>query len=341
MTCRFVIGCRRRGRLAATNTVVETDPATTTLAVDLGERHIVAGVMSASGDAVVGDRIVTPRRDTMRALGALVERVMAAAPVDQRPVVGAVTAPGPVDPLPGEFRPLGLRRWWHEPIRRVVAAASGLDIGLESVGRGFALAAYDAACADRADAVRAAGGDDPTPPDIGADPVALSPGMIGLYLGDQVDGGVVIAGGDLLNGVNGQAGRFGHLCVDPDGLSCVCGAVGCLESYASIRGVEVQTDRSITVTPAVYAERAGTMVGRACAGLLATFDQQQVVIGGPLVRALGEPFLAGLRTEFERRCRLPHLGAAKVRIASLSALAPAGAVGQRLATRMVAGPTSG
>ena len=310
------------------------EPSATALAVDLGERHIVAGIVDAAGDAIVADRIVTPRREVMRALGALVERVIAAAPVEQRPTVGAVTAPGPVDAAPGEFRPLGLGRWWHEPVRRVVTSASGLDIALESIGRGFALAAHDAAFADRAASAPTnadeSGADDQTP-SAGA---AVPGGVLGLYLGDQVDGGVVVAGG-LVNGVNRQAGRVGHLCVDPDGLQCVCGAVGCLESYASIRGVEAQTDRSITVTPPAFAERAGTMVGRACAGLLATYDQRQVVIGGPLVRILGEPFLAGLRSEFERRCRLPHLTQARVRIATLSVLAPAGAVAHRMLAQTV------
>jgi len=60
-----------------------------------------------------------------------------------------------------------------------------------------------------------------------------------------------------------------------------------------------------------------------------------VVSGGPLVRILGEPFLAGLRSEFERRCRLPHLAQARVRIATLSVLAPAGAVAHRMLAHTV------
>lgn len=38
-------------------------------------------------------------------------------------------------------------------------------------------------------------------------------------------------------GVNGFAGEVGHTCVVPDGRQCGCGRQGCLETYASDRGL--------------------------------------------------------------------------------------------------------
>lgn len=38
-------------------------------------------------------------------------------------------------------------------------------------------------------------------------------------------------------GVNGFAGEVGHTCVVPDGRQCGCGRQGCLEMYASDRGL--------------------------------------------------------------------------------------------------------
>ena len=50
-------------------------------------------------------------------------------------------------------------------------------------------------------------------------------------------------------GETGQAGEIGHICVDDGGRPCNCGRKGCLEEYASDRGIkqtarEVMADRS-------------------------------------------------------------------------------------------------
>ncbi len=46
-------------------------------------------------------------------------------------------------------------------------------------------------------------------------------------------GAGIIANGMLYSGSRGNAGEFGHLVMDPDGVSCAAGHRGCLESLAS------------------------------------------------------------------------------------------------------------
>jgi len=46
-------------------------------------------------------------------------------------------------------------------------------------------------------------------------------------------GGGLINNGTLYRGAFGVAGEFGHMRVVPNGLPCGCGALGCLEQYAS------------------------------------------------------------------------------------------------------------
>jgi predicted NBD/HSP70 family sugar kinase len=43
----------------------------------------------------------------------------------------------------------------------------------------------------------------------------------------------VFTNGELLRGLNGMAGEFGHVQVDPSGLLCACGSHGCWETFAS------------------------------------------------------------------------------------------------------------
>jgi len=53
-----------------------------------------------------------------------------------------------------------------------------------------------------------------------------------LTLGTGIGGGIVLAG-KIWHGMNGMAGEFGHVTVEPEGYPCGCGSRGCSERYAS------------------------------------------------------------------------------------------------------------
>lgn len=52
-----------------------------------------------------------------------------------------------------------------------------------------------------------------------------------------------VSGGQLLMGTTGTAGEFGHLVVNPYGPACSCGNRGCLEAYASRRGILARAEK--------------------------------------------------------------------------------------------------
>jgi glucokinase len=60
--------------------------------------------------------------------------------------------------------------------------------------------------------------------------------MAMLTLGTGVGGGIVL-GGRIWHGMNGMAGEFGHITVEPEGQLCGCGNRGCVEQYASATAV--------------------------------------------------------------------------------------------------------
>lgn len=279
--------------------VESSDHGVSVLAVDLGVRHLAVGVQGPDGVLGVRDRIVTPAREPLRGLLRLVDRVLAATPESHRPSICGVTAPGPVVEPIGEFHPLGIPTWHGVPLRREIQRLTGLDTVLESIGRGYASVA------------------------------AGEQSAVALHLGDQVDGGIVVDG-RLVSGATGHAGMIGHLAVEHPGASCVCGASGCLEAYASARAIEEQTGRDLARTPPAIVERAGIMVGRACASLAAMLDQRQIVLGGPVVAAFRDPFVDAVRSEFEQRCRLTHLSGVEVRVAQFHVLAAPASVARRL-----------
>ena len=51
-------------------------------------------------------------------------------------------------------------------------------------------------------------------------------------------GGAVLMNGELSAGDNSRSGEFGHICVEPGGLPCLCGKNGCLEAYCSALRIE-------------------------------------------------------------------------------------------------------
>ncbi len=46
-------------------------------------------------------------------------------------------------------------------------------------------------------------------------------------------GGSIIINGEIFHGVNASAGELGHTIVQPDGIRCNCGSIGCLETICA------------------------------------------------------------------------------------------------------------
>jgi glucokinase len=60
--------------------------------------------------------------------------------------------------------------------------------------------------------------------------------MAMITLGTGI-GGAIVLGGKIWHGMNGMAGEFGHVTVEPEGHPCGCGSHGCAERYASASAV--------------------------------------------------------------------------------------------------------
>ena len=271
------------------------------LAIDLGPSRLAAGVVDEQGKVVVRDRLATPARNVWPALTQLVRRVMAANPTGVVPRTVGVTCPGPIDRLTGAMKPVGMPTWHDFPIRRELADVTGLPVGLDTPGRGLALAELWRGEWAHID-----------PPDQQ---------FATLVLGDDVDGALVV-GGRLASGLTGNLGQFGHLIVEPEGQVCACGAVGCLTVYAGASGITASTGRDLRRTPAAIVERTGIMVARACASMAAMLDVAEIVIGGAVPSVFGEPFFDALEKELDQRSRLSHLQLLRVRGVAAGRLGP-------------------
>jgi glucokinase len=166
-------------------------------------------------------------------------------------------------------------------------------------------------------------------------------------------GGAAIIGGALRHGVNGFAGEFGHMVVDPAGPLCPCGARGCWERFASgsglawmaarhpsgrftsVRGEAVATAAADGDADAmeVVEELAG-WIALGIGNLVAAYDPQVVVVGGGLVE-MGDLLLAPVR---RRLGEVTFAAASRPTVPVLAAALGerAGALGAALLARDVA-----
>lgn len=133
-------------------------------------------------------------------------------------IVGiGVAVPGLVRESDGLVRLAPHLRWIDEPFAALLQEATGLPVA----------AANDARLGARAEGAFGAG--------RGVkDVVYVNGGASGIGSG-------IIAGGVPLGGDGGYAGELGHTMVNPQGVICHCGAIGCLET-------EVRRDRLLEVT---------------------------------------------------------------------------------------------
>jgi glucokinase len=117
-------------------------------------------------------------------------------------------------------------------IGRLLGERTGVDVAVDN----------DATCATVAEWQLGAA--------VGADHVVL------VTLGTGIGGGVVVNGA-VHRGMNGFAGEFGHMVIDPDGPRCPCGRRGCWERYASGSGLAMLAREAAT------GRRLHDVVGRA------------------------------------------------------------------------------
>ncbi|WP_285679903.1 ROK family transcriptional regulator [Actinoplanes sp. NBRC 103695] len=131
---------------------------------------------------------------------------------------------------------------------------------------------------------------------------AGTPDLVALLGGTEVSAGM-IAGGSLVRGDHGLAGRVGHLPLDPDGPACRCGRRGCLEAYAGLPALiraglpDAEADGPIEdyapelarlaalagsgdVTALAALTEAGRRLGQAVSILSDLLDPRAVVLGG-------------------------------------------------------------
>ncbi|HEX5887560.1 MAG TPA: ROK family protein [Pyrinomonadaceae bacterium] len=165
-----------------------------------------------------------------------------------------------------------------------------------------------------------------------------------MMIGDGI-GGAIILDGKLWTGASGFAGEVGHITIDTEGLECVCGNTGCLETVASgpniVRRARERLNRDNTSSlsrlalnknftaddlahearegddfAAMMIERTGKFIGTGVASVINLLNIDCIVLGGGVMEA-GPLILNPIIQEAKRRAFQPCFDATHIVAATL------------------------
>jgi glucokinase len=247
---------------------------------------MAAGRVTADGALVARSQRPTPvDADGDVVFASLLEAVAEVRVGDE--VACGVGSGGPMARGGVTVTPLNIPGWRGFPLRARLAEALGLDVHVDNDAKALALGEgwRGAARGERA--------------------------FLAMVVSTGVGGGIVLDG-RLLDGTDGNAGHVGHVCVEPDGARCACGARGCLEAEASGTAVAARTGRPAADAPDAERERTGRLVGRAVASVAALLDLRLAVVAGSVALGYGEPFFAAAQRELDERARIEFARGARI-----------------------------
>ena len=168
--------------------------------------------------------------------------------------------------------------------------------------------------------------------------------MFYITIGDGI-GGAIILDGKLWTGASGFAGEVGHITIDTEGIECVCGNTGCLETVASAPNIvrranerlyrdstsslsKLAINKDFTADDVAHEakngddfslmmiERTGKFIGTGVASVINLLNIERIVLGGGVMDA-GDLILNPIIQEAKRRAFQPCFEATQIVAAAL------------------------
>ena len=261
------------------------DAARVLIGVDLGDRAFAAAAVNLRGEVLHRVEVPSEDADGPEAVELAVRLIGEVLETADGPVIGiGIGAPGLVDTTDGAVIQAVKRSWRELPLADIVVSRFDLPTYVANDSQAAALAEHVFGPARAAN-------------------------LIVIKVGEGIGAGLVL-NGSLFQGDGFGAGEIGHTVVDPHGLACRCGRIGCLETLASVpallAAIEARIGRPMQLEDALDASaagdptiraavvEAGACLGRGVGALIGALHVRRIVLAGPMA-AFGEPWLAAVR----------------------------------------------
>jgi len=183
------------------------------IGVDLGGTNLRIAAVNRDGRLLekitLGTKVGEGPNQVISDMCDAIQRLTAQHGSDGKLIGAGIGCPGLIDMEAGTVRKsANLPGWADYPVQKEIERRLGIPIFLENDARAAALG----------EKWFGAGRD--------------VENMVMITLGTGIGGGIIL-GGKIFHGMNGMAGEFGHVTVEPEGVPCGCGNRGCAERYAS------------------------------------------------------------------------------------------------------------
>jgi len=187
------------------------------IGVDLGGTNLRIAAVSSDGELLekvtLGTKVVLGRDHVINEMCDAIQRLSAKYSASGKFLGAGIGVPGIIDMPTGMLRKSANLPGWEEyPVRAEIERHLNARVVLENDANVAALGEQWLGAARGV------------------------PNMAVVTLGTGIGGGIVL-GGKIWHGMNGMAGEFGHVTVEPEGWQCGCGSHGCAEQYASASAI--------------------------------------------------------------------------------------------------------
>jgi len=169
-------------------------------------------------------------------------------------------------------------RWGDFDIHTPIAKATGLEVEMENAANACVLAA------------------------VWFDHMDECKNFVVVTVSEGIGTGILV-NGRLVHGMNGMAGEFGHVPLDPEGPVCGCGSRGCWEVFASNRaGLRYYSESGVQpgglsfpdllsradqgdVRAAQAVDKMAHYLGRGMRMIVAGLAPERIIVVGDLTRS--------------------------------------------------------
>lgn len=118
-----------------------------------------------------------------------------------------------------------------------------------------------------------------------------------IYVGSGL-GAAYMEGGELIRGVNNMAGEIGHTTINPTGVLCDCGRIGCLQTYICSSALEKESGKPIQeifsakenneAWATQLIERAAEYFALTISNVVNTYNPEVIILAGKMVEDFPE-----------------------------------------------------
>jgi predicted NBD/HSP70 family sugar kinase len=181
------------------------------IGVDIRPTQMTVALADANGKFTSQDVMATATdpKTASDALVASIQRIMAGCRRKKVEGVG-ISLPGRFNQSAGRLVFAPNLRWREFDLRTPIVKATGLEVEMENAANACVLAA------------------------VWFDRIEDCKNLVVVTVSEGIGTGI-LANGQLVRGLAGMAGEFGHVPIESDGPVCGCGSHGCWEVYASNR----------------------------------------------------------------------------------------------------------